>query len=125
MSGSVNKVVLVGNVGKKPEIRTSQDGRRFANFTLATNESWKDKTTGEKKTKTQWHKIIVGNESTVNLLDSYVNSGDLLYIEGSLETRKWQDKLGNSHYTTEIKVNNFKHKLTILNNKSEGNRNEE
>lgn len=119
MSGSVNKVILVGNVGKKPEIRTSQDGaKRFANFSLATSENWTDKSTGEKKTKTEWHNIVVSVNALVDIVEAYIDKGTKLFIEGSLHTRKWTDKIGNERYTTEVRIDNFKNSITIVDNKN-------
>jgi single-strand DNA-binding protein len=119
MSGSVNKVILIGNVGKKPEIRTSQDGaKRFANFSLATSENWTDKSTGEKKTKTEWHNIVVSVDALVGIVEAYIDKGTKLFIEGSLHTRKWTDKVGNERYTTEVRIDNFKNSITIVDNRN-------
>lgn len=117
MAGSVNKVILIGNVGKDPEIRATQDGRELANLTLATSESWKDKNTGEKREKTEWHRIVVFSEGLVKIIKNYVKKGSKLYIEGSLQTRKWEDSSGAEKYTTEIVLQNFNSTLTLLDSK--------
>ena len=115
---SVNKVILVGNTGRDPEIRAMQDGREIANLTLATSESWKDKNTGERKEKSEWHRVAIFNEGLVNVVKNYVKKGDKLYIEGKLQTRKWQDKEGRDNYTTEIVLQGFDSKLVMLSQKS-------
>ena len=117
MAGSVNKVILIGNVGKDPEIRMTQDGRELANITLATSESWKDKMSGERKEKTEWHRIVVFADGLVKIVKNYVKKGSKLYIEGSLQTRKWEDASGNEKYTTEIVLQNFNSTLTLLDQK--------
>ena len=113
MVGSVNRVILVGNVGQDPEIRQTQDGREIANFSLATSESWKDKN-GEKKEKSEWHKILVFSQGLVSIVKQYVKKGSKLYIEGSLQTRKWTDNKGIERYTTEIILQNYNSTLEIL-----------
>jgi len=118
MAGSVNKVILIGNVGKDPEIRMTQDGREIANITLATSDSWKDKNTGEKKEKTEWHRIVIFSDGLVKIVKSYVKKGSKLYIEGSLQTRKWEDNTGAEKYTTEIVLQNFNSVLTLLDSRS-------
>ena len=105
MAGSLNKVTLIGNLGKDPEIRSTQAGKEIASFSIATSESWTDKSTGEKKEKTEWHNIAVFNEGLVRVVKQYVKKGSKLYIEGQLQTRKWQDKDGQDRYTTEIVAN--------------------
>lgn len=120
MAGSVNKVILVGNVGNEPEIRTFQNGGRVANLSLATSESWKDKATGEKKERTEWHKVAVTNEGLIKVIESYVKKGSKLYIEGQLETRKWQDQNGNDKYTTEVTLRPYRGELTMLDSRSGG-----
>src|ERR1700685_1660703 len=102
MSVSVNKVILVGNLGKDPEIRSTQDGREIASFSLATSQSWKDNATGERKEKTEWHNIVVFNTNLVGVVKNYVKKGSKLYIEGALQTRKWTDKDGRERYSTEV-----------------------
>lgn len=114
---SINKVILVGNVGQDPEIRSTNDGREIANFSLATSESWKDKNTGEKKDKTEWHRVSVFSQGLVGIVKNYVKKGTKLYIEGSLQTRKWTDNQGIEKYTTEITLQNFNSTLQILDSK--------
>jgi single-strand DNA-binding protein len=114
MSGSVNKVILVGRVGKDPEIRSTQDGREIASFSLATSESWKDKQSGERKEKTEWSNIAVMNGNIVGVVKNYVKKGSLLYLEGSLQTRKWQDKQGQDRYSTEVVLQGFSCQLVML-----------
>jgi single-strand DNA-binding protein len=114
MVGSINKVILVGNVGKDPEIRTTQDGKEIASFSLATSESWRDKFTGERKDRTEWHRIVIFNEGLVNIIKNYVHKGSKLYIEGSLHTRKWNDNTGVEKFTTEIVLQGYNCTLTIL-----------
>lgn len=114
---SVNKVILVGNLGKDPEIRSTQDGREIASFSIATSESWKDKTTGDKKEKTEWHNIVIFNPNLVTVVKNYVKKGSKLYLEGSLQTRKWVDKEGNDRYSTEVVLQNFNGTLVMLDGK--------
>ena len=111
---SINKVILVGNVGQDPEIRTTQDGREVANFSLATSESWKDKNTGEKREKTEWHRVVIFSQGLVGIVKNYVKKGSKLYIEGSLQTRKWTDNQGIEKFTTEIVLQNFNSVMQIL-----------
>ncbi len=111
---SINKVILIGNVGGDPEIRNTNDGREIASFSLATSESWKDKNTGEKKDKTEWHRLVVFSQGLVGIVKSYVKKGSKLYIEGQLQTRKWTDNNGVDKYTTEIVLQNFNSTLQIL-----------
>ena len=113
---SVNKVILIGNLGNDPEIRSMKSGNQVANFSLATSESWKDKQTGERKEKTEWHKVCVFNQGLVRLCE-YLKKGSKVYIEGQLETRKWQDQSGNDRYTTEIVLRPYKSEITILDSK--------
>ena len=120
MAGSVNKVILIGNVGKDPEIRQFQNGGQVASFSLATSETWKDKNTGERKEKTEWHNISILSEGLVRVVQSYVKKGSKLYIEGQLETRKWQDKEGNDRFTTEVVLRGFNGTLTMLDSRNEG-----
>lgn len=120
MAGSVNKVILVGNLGKDPEVRFNQDGGRFANFTLATNESWKDKSTGERRDRTEWHRIVVFNEKLAEVAEKYLKKGSKVYIEGQLQTRKWTDQQGQERYTTEIVLQRFRGEMTMLDNRSSG-----
>jgi single-strand DNA-binding protein len=114
MAGSVNKVILVGNVGKDPEIRRTQDGRAIANLSIATSESWKDKSSGERKEKTEWHRIAIFSEGLVKVVEQYVHKGSKLYIEGQLQTRKYTDKDGVEKYSTEIVLQNFGGTLVLL-----------
>jgi single-strand DNA-binding protein len=117
MAGSVNKVILVGNVGKDPETRTFPNGGKVANFSIATSESWKDKQSGERKERTEWHRVAVMNENLVGIVEKYVRKGSKLYIEGQLETRKWTDKNGNEKYTTEVVLRPFGGGITLLDSK--------
>lgn len=116
----INKVILVGNIGRDPEIRQTQDGREIANLTLATSEHWKDKSTGEKKEKTEWHRIAVFSQGLVNVVKNYVRKGSKLYIEGSLRTRKWTDNHGIDKYVTEVVLNSFGSNLQMLDSKPTG-----
>ncbi len=114
---AVNKVILVGNVGQDPEIKATGDGRELATFSLATSESWKDKNSGEKKEKTEWHRIVIFSQGLVGIVKNYVKKGSKLYIEGSLQTRKWSDAQGVEKYTTEVVLQNFNSTLQILDSK--------
>lgn len=116
MANSINKVILIGNVGKDPEIRTTQDGKEIASITLATSESWKDKMSGERKERTEWHRIVVFADGLVNIIKNYVKKGSKLYIEGALQTRKWVDNSGVERYTTEISLQGFGAVLLMLDN---------
>jgi single-strand DNA-binding protein len=118
MAGSVNKVIIVGNLGKDPEIRTFQNGGRVASFSVATSESWKDKSTGEKKERTEWHRISVLNENLVGIVERFLKKGSKVYLEGQLETRKWTDKEGKERYSTEVVLRPFRGELTMLDGKS-------
>ena len=122
MAGSVNKVILIGNLGKDPESRSFQNGGKVVSFTLATSESWKDKSSGDRKDKTEWHNISVFNENAANFAERYLKKGAKVYVEGQLETRKWQDKDGNDRYTTEVVVRPFNGTLTSLESASGGQR---
>ncbi|MGL4396385.1 MAG: single-stranded DNA-binding protein [Hyphomicrobium sp.] len=114
MAGSVNKVILVGNVGKDPEIRRTQDGRPIANLSLATSETWRDKATGERKEKTEWHRVVIFSEPLCKVVEQYVKKGSKLYVEGALQTRKWTDKDGQEKYSTEVVLQGFNGSLTML-----------
>jgi single-strand DNA-binding protein len=114
MAGSVNKVILVGNLGADPEIRSTQDGREIANLRIATSESWKDRGTGERREKTEWHRVVIFSEGLVNVVKNYVKKGSKLYIEGQLQTRKWQNKEGQDQYSTEVVLQGFGATLTML-----------
>jgi single-strand DNA-binding protein len=114
MAGSVNKVILVGNLGKDPEVRNTQSGGKVVNLTLATSENWNDKATGERKEKTEWHRIVIFNERIGENVERYLKKGAKIYVEGSLQTRKWTDQSGQDKYTTEVVVDRFKGELTFL-----------
>jgi single-strand DNA-binding protein len=114
MAGSLNKVILVGNLGADPEIRRTQDGRPIANLRIATSESWKDKSTGERREKTEWHRVVIFNEGLCRVVEQYLRKGAKVYIEGQLQTRKWQDQTGQDRYSTEIVLQNFNGVLTML-----------
>ncbi|MEQ1653835.1 MAG: single-stranded DNA-binding protein [Hyphomicrobium sp.] len=120
MAGSVNKVILVGNVGKDPEIRRTQDGRPIANLSLATSETWRDKATGERKEKTEWHRVVIFSEPLCKVVEQYVKKGSKLYIEGALQTRKWTDQSGAEKYSTEVVLQGFNGSLTMLDGASGG-----
>lgn len=114
MAGSVNKVILVGNLGADPEVRTMQSGDRVANLSLATSESWKDKQTGQRQERTQWHKVVIFNQPLVNLAEQYLKKGAKIYLEGQVETRKYTDRDGQEKYITEIVLRPFRGELTML-----------
>ena len=114
MAGSVNKVILIGNLGKDPEIRTLGSGDKVANLRIATSESWRDKATGERKEKTEWHQVVIFNDNIVKVVESYLKKGSTVYVEGSLQTRKWTDQQGVEKYSTEIVVQKFRGELTML-----------
>src|SRR3981081_3414982 len=114
MAGSVNKVILIGNLGKDPEIRRTQDGRPIANLSVATSESWRDKATGERKEKTEWHRVVIFHEGLCRIAEQYLKRGAKVYLEGSLQTRKWQDQSGQDKYTTEVVLQGFNAQLTML-----------
>ncbi|SFB44161.1 single-strand DNA-binding protein [Rhizobium sp. NFR07] len=120
MAGSVNKVILIGNVGADPEIRRTQDGRPIANLRIATSETWRDRNSGERKEKTEWHTVVVFNEGLCKVVEQYVKKGAKLYIEGALQTRKWQDQSGNDRYSTEVVLQGFNSTLTMLDGRGEG-----
>ena len=120
MAGSVNKVILVGNVGNDPEIRSFNNGGNVANFSLATSENWRDKQSGERREKTEWHRVAIFNDGLVGIVERYVKKGSKLYIEGKLQTRKWTDRDGNEKYTTEVVLQGFGGALTMLDGRSEG-----
>ena len=120
MAGSVNKVILVGNLGRDPEIRSMPNGDRIANLSIATSETWRDKSSGERKEKTEWHRVVIFNDNIVKVVENYVKKGSTVYIEGALQTRKWTDQQGVEKYSTEIVVSRFKGELTMLGGRSEG-----
>lgn len=119
MAGSVNKVVLVGNLGKDPEVRSMQDGSKVASFNVATSDTWKDKTTGERKEKTEWHRVAVFNANLVDVCEKYLHKGSKVYLEGQLQTRKWQDQTGADRYTTEVIIPKFKGEVVLLDSKAD------
>jgi single-strand DNA-binding protein len=114
MAGSVNKVILIGNLGADPEIRRTQDGRPIANLRVATSESWRDKATGERKEKTEWHRVVIFSEPLCRVVEQYLKKGSKVYLEGSLQTRKWQDQSGQDRYSTEVVLQGFNSQLTML-----------
>jgi len=120
MSGSLNKVMLIGRLGQDPEVRSTQDGRSLCTFSIATSESWNDKSTGEKKEKTEWHRVVVFNEGLVNIIQQYVKKGSNVFIEGQLQTRKWEDKDGIEKYTTEVVLQGFNSTFKMLDSKNSG-----
>src|SRR5579884_1221419 len=120
MAGSVNKVILIGNLGADPEIRRTQDGRPVANLRIATSESWKDKATGERRERTEWHRVVIFNENLCRIAEQYLKKGSKVYIEGALQTRKWQDQSGQDRYSTEVVLQNFRGELTLLDSRGGG-----
>ncbi|MDE0993050.1 MAG: single-stranded DNA-binding protein [Rhodospirillales bacterium] len=120
MAGSVNKVILVGNLGRDPEIRFAQNGNKIANFSIATSETWRDKSSGERKEKTEWHRIVVFSEGLATITEKYLKKGSKVYIEGALQTRKWTGNDGVEKYTTEIVLQGFNSTLTMLDGRGDG-----
>jgi single-strand DNA-binding protein len=120
MAGSVNKVILIGNLGADPEIRRTQDGRPIANLRVATSDTWRDKTTGERREKTEWHRVVIFNEGLCKIVEQYLKKGSKVYLEGALQTRKWQDKDGNDRYSTEVVLQGFNSQLTMLDGRAGG-----
>ena len=120
MAGSVNKVILVGNLGRDPEIRTTQDGTRIANLSLATSETWRDRNSGERRERTEWHRIAIFNENLGRVAQQFLRKGSKVYIEGQLQTRKWTDQSGKEKYTTEIVLQRYRGELTMLDGRGEG-----
>ena len=120
MAGSVNKVILVGNLGRDPEIRSTQDGTRIATLNLATSENWRDKMSGERKEKTEWHRVVIFNEGLCKVAEQYLKKGAKVYIEGQLQTRKWTDQSGVEKYSTEVVLQGFNSNLTMLDGRSGG-----
>ena len=114
MAGSVNKVILVGNLGKDPEVRRMQDGRPVVNMSVATSESWRDKATGERKEKTEWHRVVIFNEGLAKIAEQYLKKGSKVYLEGALQTRKWTDQQGQEKYSTEVVLQGFNSVMTML-----------
>jgi single-strand DNA-binding protein len=120
MAGSVNKVILIGNLGKDPEVKSFANGGKIANFSIATSETWKDKMSGERKERTEWHNIKIDNENLIRVVEQYLRKGSKVYVEGQLQTRKWQDRDGNDRYTTEVVVGRFKGELELLDRREGG-----
>ena len=120
MAGSVNKVILVGNLGKDPEIRQTKDGRPIANLSIATSDTWKDKATGERRERTEWHRVVVFSEGLARIAERYLRKGSKVYVEGQLQTRKWQDQNGQDRYSTEVVLQGFSSVLTMLDGRREG-----
>jgi len=120
MSGSVNKVILVGNLGADPEVRRMQDGRPVVNLRLATSENWRDRNTGERRERTEWHRVVIFNEGLAKVAENYLRKGSKIYVEGQLQTRKWQDQSGQDRYSTEVVLQGFNSSLTMLDGRGEG-----
>ncbi|OJX09562.1 MAG: single-stranded DNA-binding protein [Caedibacter sp. 37-49] len=120
MAGSVNKVILVGNLGRDPEVRHAQDGTKIVQLSIATSEAWKDRTTGERKDRTEWHRVVVFNDRLTEVCEKYLRKGAKVFLEGQLQTRKWTDQSGQEKYTTEIVLPKFRGELTMLDARSEG-----
>jgi single-strand DNA-binding protein len=120
MAGSVNKVILVGNLGKDPEVRRMTSGEPVVNLSIATSESWRDKASGERKEKTEWHRVVIFNKNLAEVAEKYLRKGSKVYVEGQLQTRKWTDKDGGEKYSTEVVLQNFRGELTMLDGKGDG-----
>ncbi len=120
MAGGINKVIIVGNLGKDPEVRTFANGGKVCNFSVATSESWKDKQTGERKEKTEWHNISIYNEGLAGVAEKYLRKGSKVYLEGKLQTRKWQDQSGNDRYSTDVVLQGFDAKMEMLDSRQGG-----
>jgi len=120
MAGSVNKVILIGNLGADPEIKRMQDGRPVANLRVATSESWRDKNSGERRERTEWHRVVIFNEGLCKIAEQYLKKGSKVYLEGQLQTRKWQDQSGQDRYSTEVVLQGFNSALTMLDGRGEG-----
>ncbi|MBI2241310.1 MAG: single-stranded DNA-binding protein [Magnetospirillum gryphiswaldense] len=120
MAGSVNKVILVGNLGRDPEVRTAQDGSKIVNLNIATSESWKDRSSGERREKTEWHRVVIFNPNLADVAERFLKKGSSVYIEGALQTRKWTDQSGQEKYSTEVVIGRFKGELTLLGGRGEG-----
>ena len=119
MAGSVKKVILLGNLGRDPDVRSSQDGSKIVNLSIATSERWKDRNSGEQREKTEWHRVVIFNENIARIAEQYLRKGSNVYIEGQLQTRKWTDQQGVEKYTTEIVISRFKGELTLLGTRGE------
>jgi single-strand DNA-binding protein len=120
MAGSVNKVILIGNLGRDPEIRTTQSGDKLANLSLATSENWRDKSSGERRERTEWHRVVVFNDHLVNVIEKYLRKGSKIYVEGQLQTRKWTDNQGQERYSTEVVLQRYRGELTMLDGRQDG-----
>ena len=120
MAGSVNKVILVGNLGRDPDIRSMQDGNKVVNLSVATSESWRDRNSGERKEKTEWHRVVIFNENLAKVAEQYLRKGSKIYVEGQLQTRKWTDQGGQERYSTEVVLQGFNATLTMLDGRGEG-----
>jgi single-strand DNA-binding protein len=120
MAGSVNKVILIGNLGRDPEIRNLQDGSRVANLSLATSENWRDKASGERRERTEWHRVVIFNDRLVDVVERFLKKGSKIYVEGQLQTRKWTDQSGAEKYTTEVVLQRFRGELTMLDGRAGG-----
>ncbi|MCW5731722.1 MAG: single-stranded DNA-binding protein [Alphaproteobacteria bacterium] len=120
MAGSVNKVILIGNLGRDPEIRSTQDGTQLANLSVATSETWRDRQSGERRERTEWHRVVIFNENLVKVAQQYLRKGSKVYLEGTLQTRKWTDKDGQERYTTEVVLPRFRGELTMLDGRGDG-----
>ena len=120
MAGSVNKVILIGNLGRDPEVRTMQNGNRVANLSVATSETWRDKASGERKERTEWHRVVIFNDRLVDIAEKYLRKGSKVYLEGALQTRKWTDKDGAEKYSTEVVLQQYRGELTMLDARGEG-----
>ena len=120
MAGSVNKVILIGNLGRDPEVRSMQDGGKIVQLSVATSEQWRDRASGERKEKTEWHRVVIFNERLAEVAEKYLRKGSKVYLEGALQTRKWTDKDGQEKYTTEVVLGKFRGELTMLDGRSEG-----
>jgi single-strand DNA-binding protein len=120
MAGSVNKVILVGNLGKDPEVRNAQDGSRIVNFSIATSETWNDRASGERKERTEWHRVVIFNDKLGEVAEKYLRKGAKVYVEGALQTRKWTDQSGAEKFTTEVVIGRFRGELTMLDSRSGG-----
>jgi single-strand DNA-binding protein len=120
MAGSVNKVILIGNLGADPEVRHTQDGRPIVNLRLATSESWRDKASGERKERTEWHRVVIFSEALCRIAEQYLKKGSKIYVEGQLQTRKWQDQSGQDRYSTEVVLQGFNSQLTMLDGRQGG-----
>src|SRR5882757_5888042 len=120
MAGSVNKVILVGNLGRDPEVRNTQDGSKIVNLAIATSETWNDKASGERKERTEWHRVVIFNDRVADVAERYLKKGAKIYVEGSLQTRKWTDQSGQERYTTEVVIGRFNGQLTMLDTRGGG-----